>query len=83
MICSASELDLWDDHSGILKLSSQTKLGSDFSTIYNSKDTLWEVGVTPNRGDCMSHLGIARELSNYFNLTLKVIQALLNLTLKT
>jgi len=71
MICSASELDLWDDHAGILKLSDQTKLGSDFSKIYNSTDTLWEIGVTPNRGDCMSHLGIARELSNYFNLTLK------------
>jgi len=70
MICSASELDLWDDHAGILKLSDETKLGSDFSKIYNSTDTLWEIGVTPNRGDCMSHLGIARELSNYFNLTL-------------
>ena len=71
MICSASELDLWDDHSGILKLSDETKLGSDFSKIYKSTDTLWEIGITPNRGDCMSHLGIARELSNYFNLTLK------------
>ena len=71
MICSASELDLWDDHAGILKLSEDIKLGSDFSKIYNSTDTLWEIGVTPNRGDCMSHLGIARELSNYFNLTLK------------
>ena len=71
MICSASELDLWDDHAGILKLSDEAKLGSDFSKIYNSTDTLWEIGVTPNRGDCMSHLGIARELSNYFNLTLK------------
>ena len=71
MICSALELDLWDDHSGILKLSNETKLGSDFSTLYNSKDTLWEIGVTPNRGDCMSHLGVARELSNYFNLSIK------------
>jgi phenylalanyl-tRNA synthetase beta chain len=71
MICSASELDLWDDHAGILKLSDEIKLGSDFSKIYNSTDTLWEIGVTPNRGDCMSHLGIARELSNYFNLTLE------------
>ena len=67
MICSASELDLWDDHEGILKLSDQIRIGSDFSTTYASVDTVWEIGVTPNRGDCMSHLGIARELSNYFN----------------
>ena len=67
MICSASELDLWEDHEGILKLSDHIRIGSDFSTTYASVDTVWEIGVTPNRGDCMSHLGIARELSNYFN----------------
>ena len=67
MICSASELDLWEDHEGILKLSDEIRIGSDFSTTYASIDTVWEIGVTPNRGDCMSHLGIARELSNYFN----------------
>jgi phenylalanyl-tRNA synthetase beta chain len=71
MICSASELDLWDDHAGILKLSENTKVGSDFAKIYSSVDTIWEVGVTPNRGDCMSHLGIARELSRYFETPIK------------
>ena len=71
MICSASELDLWDDHAGILKLSKNIKIGSDFSKIYNSVDTLWEIGVTPNRGDCMSHLGVARELSSYFDKPIK------------
>ena len=71
MICSASELDLWDDHAGILKLSDDIKIGSDFSKIYASVDTMWEVGVTPNRGDCMSHLGIARELSSYYDQPLK------------
>ena len=70
MICSASELDLWDDHDGILILDDLEKIGSDFSTVYDSHDSIWEIGVTPNRGDCMSHLGIARELSNYFNLKL-------------
>ena len=45
--------------------------GTDFSTIYSSNDFIWEVGVTPNRGDCMSYLGIARELSGYFNKKLK------------
>ncbi len=71
MICSASELDLWDDHAGILKLSDDIKIGSDFSKTYASVDTMWEVGVTPNRGDCMSHLGIARELSGYYDRPLK------------
>ena len=71
MICSPSELDLWDDHAGILKLSDDIKIGSDFSKTYASVDTMWEVGVTPNRGDCMSHLGIARELSGYYDQPLK------------
>ena len=71
MICSASELDLWDDHDGILLLDDKLLPGTDFSTIYSSNDFIWEVGVTPNRGDCMSYLGIARELSAYFNKKLK------------
>ncbi len=70
MICSASELDLWEDHDGILLLDDNEKIGSDFSSIYDSNDSVWEIGVTPNRGDCMSHLGVARELSNYFDLKL-------------
>lgn len=71
MICSAAELDLWDDHDGILLLDEKLLPGTDFSTIYSSHDFIWEVGVTPNRGDCMSYLGIARELSGYFNKKLK------------
>ena len=71
MICSAAELDLWDDHDGILLLDEKLLPGTDFSTIYSSNDFIWEVGVTPNRGDCMSYLGIARELSGYFNKKIK------------
>lgn len=67
MICSATELDLWDDHTGILLLDEDSKIGSNFSDTYASTDIIWEIGVTPNRGDCMSHLGVARELSNYFD----------------
>ena len=70
MICSATELDLWDDHTGILLLDKDSKIGSNFSDIYASTDIIWEIGVTPNRGDCMSHLGVARELSNYFDIPL-------------
>ena len=66
MICSATELDLWEDNSGILLLDEDVKPGTDFSTIYPQNDIVWEIGVTPNRGDCMYHLGVARELSHYF-----------------
>ena len=68
MICSAKELGLWDEHEGILLLEDTLTPGTDFSSTYDSKDTSWEIGITPNRGDCMSHLGVARELSNYFDI---------------
>ena len=68
MICSARELGLWDEHEGILLLEDSLTPGTDFSSTYDSKDTSWEIGITPNRGDCMSHLGVARELSNYFDI---------------
>ena len=68
MICSAKELGLWDEHEGILLLEDSLTPGTDFSSTYDSKDTSWEIGITPNRGDCMSHLGVARELSNYFDI---------------
>ena len=68
MICSASELGLWDEHEGILLLEDSLAPGTDFSSTYDSEDTSWEIGITPNRGDCMSHLGVARELSNYFDI---------------
>jgi len=72
MICSASELDLWDDHEGILLLDDKILPGTDFSSIYPSTDYLWDIGITPNRGDCMSYMGIARELSNYFDSKIKL-----------
>ena len=68
MICSAKELGLWDEHEGILILDDSIAPGTNFSSTYISNDTSWEIGITPNRGDCMSHLGVARELSNYFDL---------------
>ena len=68
MICSAKELGLWDEHEGILLLEDTLTPGAHFSSTYDSKDTSWEIGITPNRGDCMSHLGVARELSNYFDI---------------
>ena len=48
MICSAKELGLWDEHEGILLLEDTLTPGTDFSSTYDSKDTSWEIGITPN-----------------------------------
>ncbi len=61
MLCSASELLLGDDHSGILILNSGTP-GEPLTTVIPSQ-AIMEAEVTSNRPDCMGHLGVARELA--------------------
>ncbi|MBT6713588.1 MAG: phenylalanine--tRNA ligase subunit beta [Candidatus Marinimicrobia bacterium] len=63
MICSGKELNLNDDHEGILILESEEPLGTPIERIINfGQDTIFQMDITPNRGDCFSHLGIAREV---------------------
>jgi phenylalanyl-tRNA synthetase beta chain len=61
MLCSASELLLGDDHSGILILDSGTP-GDPLTTVIPNQ-AIMEAEVTSNRPDCMGHLGVARELA--------------------
>jgi phenylalanyl-tRNA synthetase beta chain len=61
MLCSASELMLGDDHSGILILDSGTP-GEPLTTVIRSQ-AIMEAEITSNRPDCMGHLGVARELA--------------------
>ena len=63
MICSASELGLTDVSEGILTLNSDAPIGKDFWDFLNLNDRCIEVDLTPDRGDCLSVLGIAREVS--------------------
>ena len=64
MICSAKELQINDDHSGIMILNSNEKLGSPIEDILRfNDDVIFEIDLTPNRGDCLSHFGVARELA--------------------
>lgn len=63
MLCSERELGIGDDHEGILILPSDTKLGLRISDIYND-DLVMDLEITPNRGDCLSHLGVAREIAS-------------------
>ena len=63
MICSEYELNIGDSHEGILELDSNTKIGTPLNKIYKcEKDQIFEIGITPNRGDALSHFGVARDL---------------------
>jgi phenylalanyl-tRNA synthetase beta chain len=63
MICSARELGLGDDHSGIMELETKAAPGSAFAAASGHDEVVLEVAVTPNRGDCLSHYGLARDLA--------------------
>ena len=63
MIVSESEIGLSNKHKGIIVLNGNPKTGSDYSKkIKTYKDTIFEIGITPNRSDALSHFGVARDL---------------------
>jgi phenylalanyl-tRNA synthetase beta chain len=72
MLCSEQELGLSNDHDGIMDLPSDFKVGEPLSTYYKD-DAVIEIEITPDRGDCLSILGVAREVSARFGLPLKNI----------
>jgi phenylalanyl-tRNA synthetase beta chain len=61
MLCSGAELGISDDDSGLLELPEDAVLGQDLRQYLNLDDTIIEVDLTPNRGDCLSIMGLARE----------------------
>ena len=63
MLCSARELGLGDDDAGILELPEATRIGASLASIVSTKDAIIDLNLTPNRGDCLSLLGVAREIS--------------------
>src|SRR5438093_4107656 len=62
MLCSAIELGLGEDASGLLILSPESKIGAPIGDLFPS-DTILDVEITPNRGDLLSHFGLAREIA--------------------
>ena len=63
MMCSTRELELGDDHDGIIELPEDAPVGTPFSAYAGLDDPVIEVSVTPNRQDCMGVRGIARDLA--------------------
>ena len=63
MLCSAKELGMSDDHSGLLLLQGDAEVGRNVRDVLGLDDHRFEVKLTPNRGDCLSVAGIAREVA--------------------
>ncbi len=61
MLCSASELGLAESSSGLMELPDDAPIGEDIRKFLNLDDVTIELGLTPNRGDCLSVAGVARE----------------------
>ena len=78
MICSQFELEIGDDKSGIWVLPEDTQVGVPISKVLDLDDIVFEISVTPNRADCLSHLGIAREIAAYTGNKLKQSQVIIN-----
>jgi phenylalanyl-tRNA synthetase beta chain len=66
MICSASELAIGDDHTGIIVLPPDAPLGADFVAYAHLRDEVFEIAVTPDRGYAVSVRGLARELASAY-----------------
>src|SRR6188474_2548326 len=68
MICAEDEVGLGTSHAGIMVLSEDAKVGSDVAEFFQPyEDWIYELGITPNRMDAMSHWGVAKDVCAYLN----------------
>lgn len=69
MLCAEDEIGLGEGHDGIMILPEDTVIGRSVAELFNiESDVVFEIGLTANRGDAASHLGVARELATVLNL---------------
>ncbi|MCK5535133.1 phenylalanine--tRNA ligase subunit beta, partial [bacterium] len=72
MMCSAKELGISDDMSGLLILPRETSLGKEIKKVLSLPDIVFDLEITPNRADCLSLIGIAREIAATLNIPFKL-----------
>jgi len=70
MLCSESEIGLSESHEGIIELDESSILGENIRSVLDLDDQIIELDITPNRGDCFSVLGVAREVCVNYNLSM-------------
>jgi len=78
MLCSEEELNIGKDSSGIMILPEDTPVGVPMKEYLGINDTVFELEITPNRPDCLSHIGIARELGAYYSKEVKYPSFVIN-----
>ena len=78
MLCSEEELHIGKDSSGIMILPEDTPVGVPMKEYLGINDTVFELEITPNRPDCLSHIGIARELGAYYSKEVKYPSFVIN-----
>ena len=71
MLCSEVELGIGSDASGIVILPEDAPIGEEYRKYANLNDVIFELEITPNRPDCLSHIGIAREIAAYYGRKVK------------
>lgn len=72
MLCAKDELGLGEDHSGLMVLDASIAPGTPFATLMPPPETVFELEITPNRPDCLSMIGIAREVAAIYGTELKM-----------
>lgn len=73
MMCSVRELELGDEHDGIWELETNAKPGTPLAEAEGLNNVVFEVAVTPNRGDCLSAYGLARDLAAVYDIPLNTL----------
>ena len=63
MLCSEREMEISDDHDGIIDLDDDAPIGTPFATYAGLDDPIIEIAITPNRADCLGVRGVARDLA--------------------
>lgn len=72
VLCAEDEIGLSNDHSGVYILSPETKIGEEINKVLDLKDAVLEFEITPNRKDCLSVFGLAREVAAITDLRFKM-----------
>lgn len=74
MLCSETELQVGSDDSGLMELANDAPVGTDFREYLGLDDVSIEIGLTPNRGDCLSIAGLAREVGAIYGAAVSPVE---------